>query len=93
MHRNANKCCIVVVKRQTEHEGQKCPQYNIGETSYEIECRLFSRNLYIDDITFSEQTSYVRLHHHRQKVGNGPPCSLRNLVVKLLVLRFSAIDV
>ena len=88
------KGCIVVVKHQAEHGGQKCPKYNAGEpiSSCGIEWCSFSQNPYIDDIAFSKQTLYVRLRPHRQKVGNGPPPSFRNWMVKLIALRLRATD-
>ena len=55
--------------------------------------RLAKTRMYIDDIVFSNQTLYFQLRPHRQKVGNAPPPSFRNMVVKLLALRPSAIDV
>ena len=63
------KCCTVFVKLQAEHAGQKHPKYNVGKpiSLYETEwCSLY-QNLYVADIVFSYQTSYVRLRPHRQK--------------------------
>ena len=88
------KRCIVVIKHQ-EYGGQNVPKYSVAEptSSYGIEWCSFSQNPYIDDIVFSKHTLYVRLRPHRQKVGHGPPPSSRNLVVKLLAQRPSAMDV
>ena len=85
----------MVAKQQAEHGGQKRSKYNVGEpiSSYGIEWRSLSQNPYIDDIVFSNHTLYVRLRPHRQRLGNGPQPSFRNMVVKLLALRLSAIDV
>ena len=54
-------CCIVFVKLQVEHAGQKRPKYNVGEPIYLYGMELCSlcRNPYEDDIVFSYQTSNV----------------------------------
>ena len=89
------KCCIVFVKLQVEHAGQKRPKYNVGEpiSLYGLEWCSLCQNPYVDDIVFSYQTSYVRLRPHRQEVGKGLPPSFQNMVVKLPALTLSAIDV
>ena len=94
MHHNAKRCRIIVAKHRAEHGRQKRPKCNVGEPilSYGIELCSFSQNPCVDDIVFSNQTLYVRLRPHRQKIGNGPPPSSRNMMVKLLALRLSAID-
>ena len=89
------KSAVMVVKHQAEHGGHKLSKYNVEEpiSSYGTEWCSFSQNSYIDDIVFLNHTLYVRLRPNRQKVGKGPNPSFRNMLVKLLALRLSAIDV
>ena len=51
------KCCIVVVKRQAEHGGQKRPKYDVGEpiSSYGIKWCSFSQNPYVDVLRFQNK--------------------------------------
>ena len=49
---------MIIVKHQPEHEGQKVPKHNVGESisSYGIEWCPFSQNPCIDVTVFSNQT-------------------------------------